>query len=124
MREELIPRVVERLSALADATRVRLLLRLREAPAGVSALAEAVGASQASISKHLSVLRRVGLVDAERRGTLMLHRIRDETIFDLCRMVCDGVVEHARREHDAVRPALLDAQRHAARRRSVRAGER
>ncbi len=99
IRPELLPKVVERLSALADENRIRILLHLRERDANVSALTEELGIAQASVSKHLAVLRHAGLVDVERRGTQAIYRIRDASVFDLCRIVCDGVTRFIRQEH-------------------------
>lgn len=96
---DIIPKVVERLAALADENRIRLLLRLRAGACNVSGLTEAMGISQASVSKHLGVLRQVGLVAVERAGNQAIYRVRDESVFELCGLVCDGVVRHLREEH-------------------------
>jgi DNA-binding transcriptional ArsR family regulator len=96
--EELIPRIVERLAALADESRIRLLLRLKHGQCNVGTLTAEVGISQASVSKHLAVLRRVGLIDVERRGTQAIYRIRDESVFEMCQLVCNGVVRHLEAE--------------------------
>lgn len=103
-RPELIPKVVERLAALADENRVRLLLRLGRGACNVSGLTEELGISQASVSKHLGVLRRVGLVEARHVGTQAIYQVRDESVFDLCRLVCDGVVRHLQSEQALLGP--------------------
>ncbi len=69
MSDEMVGRVVERLRALADETRVRLLLRLKRGECNVTALAADLGVAQASVSKHLNVLRQVGIVAVRREGT-------------------------------------------------------
>lgn len=94
----LLPRVVERIRALGDETRVRLLLRLREGPANVSTLVDAVGAQQASVSKHLAVLRSAGLVDCRREGTQAVYSVLDQSVFELCGILCAGVVQQLERE--------------------------
>ena len=57
--------------ALADPTRRAILARLAEGDADVSQLTEPFGLTQPTISKHLQVLERAGLVargrDAQRR---------------------------------------------------------
>jgi DNA-binding transcriptional ArsR family regulator len=57
--------------ALAEPTRRRILDLLRERPRTVGELVAALAISQPSVSKHLRVLREVGLVevrqDAQRR---------------------------------------------------------
>lgn len=58
-------------SALADATRRKILARLAEGEASVAELAEPFALSQPAVSKHLKVLENAGLVsharDAQRR---------------------------------------------------------
>lgn len=100
--DQMIGRVVERLKALADETRVRLLLRLKAGKANVTTLSEGLGVAQASVSKHLNVLKQVGLVASKREGTQVIYAIRDKSVFELCGLVCDGVVRHAEEEHAAL----------------------
>lgn len=71
------PADVARLKALADETRLTLLLTLlhAEAPVCVCNLLPAVGVGQATVSHHLKVLREAGLVEVERRGIWAHYRI-------------------------------------------------
>lgn len=98
----MIEKVVERLSALADANRIRLLMRLKRGPANVSVLTEELEIAQASVSKHLAVLKQVGLVDVERKGTTAEYRVRDASVFELCDIVCGGVKRFIEQEHREV----------------------
>ena len=50
-------------AALADPTRRAILARLAAGEASVTALAEPFAMSQPAVSKHLSVLERVGLIE-------------------------------------------------------------
>lgn len=102
MSDEMVGRVVERLRALADETRVRLLLRLKTGECNVTSLAEELGVGQASVSKHLNVLKQVGILSVRREGTQAFYAVRDQSIFELCKLVCDGVVRHAQAEHAAL----------------------
>ncbi len=99
---QFLDRIVERFTAFADETRIRLLLRLKAGDANVNTLTAAVGHSQASISKHLATLRRAGIVDARRQGAQAIYFIKDQAIFDLCKLVCDGVMRQIREEHAAI----------------------
>jgi DNA-binding transcriptional ArsR family regulator len=101
-REELIPKVAERLKALADETRLRLLLRLRRGEANVTELSGELDVAQASVSKHLATLRQVGLIRVRREGVQAIYSVRDDRVFDMCEIVCDGVVRHLREEHAAL----------------------
>jgi DNA-binding transcriptional ArsR family regulator len=102
LKPELLPRVVQRLKAMADENRLRLLLRLRGGECPVGSLADDLGIAQASVSKHLAVLKDAGLVQCRKNGTQCVYSIRDDSIFDLCSIVCDGVVRHLRAEHAAL----------------------
>jgi len=55
-------------AALADATRRRIVHRLRSGPARVTDLAEPFDMSLNAVSKHLKVLERAGLVRRTRAG--------------------------------------------------------
>lgn len=62
--------------ALADPTRVAIVHRLGSLPeVCVCDLTAAFELSQPTISHHLSVLRRAGLVEAEGRGTWAYYRL-------------------------------------------------
>ncbi len=64
------PETVMRLKAMADETRLTLLLTLLHAtaPVCVCNLLPGVGVGQATVSHHLKVLRAAGLVAVERQG--------------------------------------------------------
>ncbi len=64
------PHNVARFKALADETRLTLLLTLphADAPVCVCNLLPAVGVGQATVSHHLKVLREAGLIAVDRRG--------------------------------------------------------
>lgn len=106
---EMIARVVERLKALADESRIRLLLRLKASPANVATLTRELGIAQASVSKHLAVLRQVGIIDVKRQGTQAIYFVRDETIFSLCEIVCSGVIKFVNEEHAALNLSAIES---------------
>lgn len=64
------------LQALADPTRLLILDILTQHPGEVCVcdLVESFPQGQPTISHHLGVLRKAGLVEAERRGTWMYYR--------------------------------------------------
>jgi DNA-binding transcriptional ArsR family regulator len=86
-------RMVEVFRALADATRLdilQLLQRKGRSRCGPVVVGErglcacdveaAVGLSQAAISHHMGILRRAGLVEAQKRGRWMFYRRNDEAL--------------------------------------------
>jgi DNA-binding transcriptional ArsR family regulator len=60
--------------ALADETRVRLLMALEGREVCVCQLIELVGLAPSTVSKHMSILRHAGLVEARKDGRWMFYR--------------------------------------------------
>jgi DNA-binding transcriptional ArsR family regulator len=69
---------VEVFAMLADATRVRLILALRDGERSVNDLSEAVGKSQASVSQHLAKMRLARMVSTRQAGTRVYYRLENE----------------------------------------------
>lgn len=71
------------MQALATASRVRLLGRLREGPCSVSALTDAVGMEQPAVSHQLRILRDLGLVVGTRSGRHTVYELHDPHVSTL-----------------------------------------
>lgn len=69
------PQEAELFRALGDPTRLGLLARLAAGQASIAALAEGTGITRQAVTKHLRVLERAGLVEAERSGRECLYRL-------------------------------------------------
>jgi DNA-binding transcriptional ArsR family regulator len=89
--EQLLERIADRLKAMADPTRLRILHVLQAGERCVTDILGQVGGSQANISKHLSVLRRAGLVECRRDGVNVYYHIEDPAVFAICSTVCDSL---------------------------------
>jgi DNA-binding transcriptional ArsR family regulator len=74
---------VEFFKALAHPMRIRILELLRGGPLSVGQLQEAIGAPASSISQQLAILRGRNIVVTERRGTMVIYRVRDADLFEL-----------------------------------------
>lgn len=94
----MVDRIVERFRALGDATRIRILVRLQAGKCNVTTLAQELGAKQASMSKHLAVLRNVGFIEMKRVGAQAFCSALDPALPTLCRLMCDGIVRHAKQQ--------------------------
>ena len=99
---EMLARVADLFGALADTARLRMMIRLSQGEASVNDLAEAAGVSQPSASKHLSVLRQANLVRTRRVGAMALCSIRDESLLQVCDIVCGSVCDAVAEESRAV----------------------
>ena len=89
--QEMVSRLVDHLRALADEVRLRILLRLKQGECNVSTLVDELQVGQASISKHLAVLRRAGIVQVRRGGNQSFYSIRDGSVFQVCHLICESV---------------------------------
>jgi DNA-binding transcriptional ArsR family regulator len=69
--------------ALAEPTRRRILDLLLVQPRTVNELTELLGMSQPGISKHLRVLREVGLVQARQDAQRRWYELRPEPLADI-----------------------------------------
>lgn len=80
--------VAELFKALADPTRVRLLnLLIRNPELCVCDLQANFDLSQPTISHHLSLLKKAGLVESTERGRWAFYRVRDDAIAELSRVL-------------------------------------
>jgi DNA-binding transcriptional ArsR family regulator len=116
--DELLNRIADVLKAMADSTRLKILHSLHQGERCVSEILENVGGSQANVSKHLSVLKRAGLVDCRRQGLNVFYRIIDEGVFTICRNVCDSLESRIDREHQAILQGRIEIENATAKTRS------
>ncbi len=68
--------------SLADPTRILILYSLASGPRYVTELAEMLGVSQPTISRHLKILRERGLVHGTREGNTVHYALRDHRIIE------------------------------------------
>lgn len=91
---EYVELAVEVFAMLADATRIRIILALRDTELSVNQLAETVRKPQAAVSQHLAKLRLGRIVATRREGTRVFYRLANEHARQL---VADAIfqAEHA-----------------------------
>jgi DNA-binding transcriptional ArsR family regulator len=88
--------VARRFALLGDPTRLRIVRVLHECGEGtVGEIAAAAGTSLANASQHLGRLLLGGVAGRTRDGQAVRYRIVDDTIEQLCRIVCDSVAGRA-----------------------------
>jgi len=84
--------------ALADATRLRLLLALRRQEMCVCQLTELLGLAPSTVSRHLSILYQAGLVDARKEGRWMFYSLPGKRAPAAARAAIDWVSNSLRDE--------------------------
>ncbi len=78
------------LPALANAHRYALVVKLCDEEASVTELVEWIGLTQPTVSHHLGVLRKAGLVKARHVGQQRLYSADLDSIGQCCdRLVCE-----------------------------------
>jgi len=73
--------------AMGHPTRLQIIHILRERPMNVGEIAEATGFGQSLVSRQLSILRNVGVVECQRHGNEMIYQLADENIGEICDLV-------------------------------------
>src|SRR5260370_40182104 len=73
----------ELLGAFSDPTRQAVLNLLRQRPSTVGELATQLPVSRPAVSQHLQVLKSVGFVEEERRGTRHYFRLNPKSLAEL-----------------------------------------
>jgi DNA-binding transcriptional ArsR family regulator len=76
--DQLVELAVEIFKMLADATRVRIVLALRDGELSVNTLADVVGKSPPAVSQHLAKLRLARLVTTRHEGNRVFYRLANE----------------------------------------------
>jgi len=101
---------VEVFSMLADPTRVRIILALRDAELSVNHLADLVDRSPAAVSQHLAKLRMARVVSTRQDAHRVFYRLTDEhaiqLVTDAIRQA-EHVVDDAPAHHRYVRPSTV-----------------
>jgi ArsR family transcriptional regulator len=67
---------------LGEPVRLRLLALGAQEELSVGELSELLGENQSNVSRHLTALRKLGLLRERRQGTRVLVRVRDEVVAD------------------------------------------
>ena len=91
LSEPLAELIAKHFRVLAEPARVRILDRLRAGETSVQDLTEALAMTQQNVSKHLGILAAAGVVERRTAGNLSLYRIVDESVFELCELVCGSL---------------------------------
>ena len=85
--------LAELVSALSDASRVRIISLLLDGEKGVGALAEKLDMTESAVSHQLRGLRQMRLVRARKAGRQVFYRLDDDHVEKLYRMGLEHV-EH------------------------------
>lgn len=89
--DELIEMLAGRFRAIGEPVRIRILEQLRDHPKTVQELVETLGTSQQNVSKHLGVLRNLGILSRRKEGQYAYYAIQDESLLRVCDEICGSL---------------------------------
>jgi ArsR family transcriptional regulator len=99
--------LVRILKALSDPQRIRILKMLEIRPLCVCEITDVLGLAQSTVSKHLAILRDVGLVMDEKDGKWVTYSLnthaRDRRMARVLEMVNEWLPEDESVRRDAAR---------------------
>jgi DNA-binding transcriptional ArsR family regulator len=92
LSEEQLARVASVFKVLGEPTRLRIIQTICDAPRHVGEIVELTGATQANVSKHLSLLLQAGVLQRRKDGQRVFYGLRDALAPRLCEIVCDSLL--------------------------------
>jgi ArsR family transcriptional regulator len=92
--------------AIADPTRIALLYELGESPKHVNQLVESLALPQATVSRHLKILRDRRLVTTRREGPYIYYRLAEPRVLEALEIMRHILGDVLTRHHSL--PAATD----------------
>ena len=80
-------------SAMAHPMRLKVIHLLRNGAQKVNSIAEALQVHQSTISRHLSVLRKAGILVSTREGADIFYHVANPKIVNICETMHDVLAE-------------------------------
>lgn len=93
MSAEAVSLVATRFKVLSEPLRLQILQYLENGESSVTNVTKAVNSTQPNVSKHLKILQDEGFVAKRQEGNTVFYKIADESIFELCDLVCGSLKE-------------------------------
>ncbi len=103
LSEEALALIAERFRALGEPMRLKLIMALEGGEKNVGQLVEALGTTQANISRHLQYLTSAGILKRRKDGLHVFYSIADPNVFNLCQVVCGSLENHHSAQVEAFR---------------------
>jgi ArsR family transcriptional regulator len=91
---------------LAEPTRLKLLSLLEEGSHTVKELVKATGERQSKISQHLTIMRKLGIVRAQRTGTEVHYRLADPRILEACHITREILLQQLIQQANLAAPPV------------------
>mgnify|MGYP002640047215 CR=1 FL=1 len=88
--------------AIADPTRISILYELHEKPCRVNELVQQLNLPQATISRHLKVLREQSIVETSREGSFVTYTLGYQRIIQALEIMRSIKSDIIKKEHDLI----------------------
>jgi len=82
-----LQQIAARFRLLGEPMRLKILEAVCDRPRAVNDIVAAVGATQANVSRHLSLLAAAGMVTREKRGQSVYYGMKDPLTLKVCALV-------------------------------------
>jgi DNA-binding transcriptional ArsR family regulator len=93
LSDEELKRVALHFRILGEPMRLKILQAVCHEPRTVNDIVSAVGATQANVSKHLSLLAGAGVLTREKSGQCVFYGMKDQLAVKMCELVHKHMVE-------------------------------
>ncbi len=75
---------------LSDANRLLIITELAKGEVSVNELTRRIGLQQSNASKHLSLMRENGLVNARREGSTVYYSLSDMRVYEALKLLMEA----------------------------------
>jgi len=97
-RDEMVFKIkADFLKALAHSVRLQIIEHLKNGEASVGRLVQELGVEQSSLSRHLAILRDLGVLEARQEKTNVYYHLHDHDIFKVLRPIAELLRKKLRR---------------------------
>lgn len=96
MDEKVYEAQAEYIKALSHPTRIRIVEYLKESERCVCEIFPYLVEEQSNVSRHLTVLRRAGILSSRKEGVSVYYSVQDENAFRVLELVFASVKKIAR----------------------------
>lgn len=93
----------EFLKSIAHPVRVKILFLLKNGERCVCELLEETKIEQSNLSQHLSIMKRQGILDSRKEGTMVIYQVVDPLIYNLIDTAESIIVGKLKRTQDIVK---------------------
>jgi len=94
MPDDMIVSMAYRFKILSEPMRLKILRSICNGEKTVQEIVSEAEASQANISKHLSMMYESGLVERRKDGLKCYYRLADDSVFQVCGLISNSIANN------------------------------